>query len=108
MQRRAVPPLTTFLTLLLSGSLCFAKNISGKIEVHYIDVGQADVILVMSPNKEWVMLIDSGDTRYPGSSKNFRTYLTERLPKDHAIDLMVASHSRSDRIGEYAMGSPKL
>jgi competence protein ComEC len=76
-----------------------AQTISGKVEVHFIDVGQADSVLVLSPKKDCVMLIDSADTRYPGSSKSFKAYMQERLPKGHPINLVVASHPHSDHIG---------
>jgi glyoxylase-like metal-dependent hydrolase (beta-lactamase superfamily II) len=45
------------------------------------------------------MLIDSGDNRYPGSSKNFTAYMQKKLPLGSRIDLAVASHPHSDHVG---------
>ncbi len=77
----------------------WSGNLSGRVEVHFINVGQADAILMMSAGKECVLLIDSGDTRYPESSKNFRRYLAERLSKGREIHLVVASHPHADHVG---------
>jgi beta-lactamase superfamily II metal-dependent hydrolase len=60
---------------------------------------EGDAILVVSPKRECVMLIDSGDNRYPGSSKNFTAYMQKKLPLGSRIDLVVASHPHSDHLG---------
>lgn len=73
---------------------------NGKLEVTYIDVGQADAILVTCPDGNHHLLIDSGDTRYPGSSQHFRTFLTKTLTnKPPHLDVVVASHEHADHIG---------
>lgn len=63
------------------------------------DVGQADGIFITDEAKSCKILIDSGDTRDPDSSKNFRAYLAAQLPAGAEIDLAIASHPHSDHIG---------
>src|SRR5918994_5277776 len=58
----------------------WSQTISGNVQVHFMNIRQGDAILTMSPNRECVMLIDSGDSRYPGSSKNFKAYIQDKLP----------------------------
>ncbi len=79
--------------------LLWAQPPATRYQVYYIDVGQADAILIMDEAKTCKILIDSGDTRYPGSSKNFRTYLTQHLPTASTIDLVIATHPHNDHIG---------
>jgi len=72
---------------------------SGKLEVHLIDVGQADAILIRCPEGIHEMLIDSGDTRYPGSSAKFKTYMEKHQAKQNQIEVVVATHPHADHIG---------
>lgn len=99
MRKSVVLTLSLLFAFLLCPVVSWAQKISGNVDVHFIDVGQADAILVMSPKRECVLLIDSGDTRYPGSSKSFREYMLAKLPKGHRIHLAVASHPHADHIG---------
>src|SRR5205809_4503110 len=89
----------TLCYLIFSAVVAWGQTITGNVEVHFINVGQGDAILTMSPNRECVMLIDSGDTRYPGSSKNFKAYMRDKVPVGSRIDLVVASHPHTDHIG---------
>jgi competence protein ComEC len=63
----------------------------GKLQVHFIDVGYGDAILVLSPEGK-VMLIDGGE-----SGAGALDYLLS-LGIDH-VDLMVATHADKDHIG---------
>src|SRR6185369_13480914 len=90
-------------------SLCFAlitlvaaslNAATGKLEVRFFDVGQGDAILVTCPEGKHHLLIDSGDTRYPNSSKNFRALLSDAFKNQpQVIDVAVASHVHTDHIG---------
>src|SRR5688500_12996149 len=84
---------------LLSPIISWSQTISGNVQVHFMNIGQGDAILTISPKRECVMLIDSADTRYPGSSKNFKAYIQDKLPLGSRIDLAVASHPHSDHVG---------
>ncbi|ELY49117.1 ComEC/Rec2 family competence protein [Natronorubrum bangense] len=69
-------------------------DVDGELEIHHIDVGQADATLLIEPSGE-TMLIDSGDWRQGG------TGVIEYL-KDQDIDRidhLVATHGHADHIG---------
>ena len=61
------------------------------LQVHYIDVGQGDSILILSPEGK-VMLVDGGE-----SGSGALTYLKSKGITH--VDLMVATHPHSDHIG---------
>jgi len=77
----------------------WAQPAGGRLLVHFINVGQADGILITDEATTCRILIDAGDTRYPDSSKNFRAYVSAQLPAGAEIDLAIASHPHSDHIG---------
>ncbi len=67
-------------------------NKAGSMEVHFIDVGQGDAILVEADNS--AMLIDAGDS-------NNRSVITDYLDSQHItkLDYVIATHPHSDHIG---------
>ena len=65
---------------------------SSEVEVHFIDVGQAECILIKAPEK--TVLIDAGDIGY---GKTIERHL--RMEGVLAIDLFIATHPHSDHIG---------
>ncbi|RQG90844.1 ComEC/Rec2 family competence protein [Natrarchaeobius chitinivorans] len=69
-------------------------NIDGELEIHHIDVGQADATLLIEPSGE-TMLIDSGDWRQGGSE--VIAYLEDQ--NVNRIDHLVATHGHADHIG---------
>ena len=75
---------------------------AGKLEVHVIDVGQGDAILIRCPDGNHEMLIDAGDNRYPGSGTQLKEYLTARQDRNNEIEVVVASHPHADHIGNMA------
>lgn len=74
-----------------SGSSTVVPSASGDLQVHFIDVGQGDSILIQSPDGK-TMLIDGGE-RSPGVV----SYLNKLGVK--LIDVIVATHPHSDHIG---------
>lgn len=79
-----------------------AQEPAGPLEVRFLNVGQSDAILVRCPDGEHYLLIDSGDTRYPGSQQAFRNALTAEFagkPQPWRIALVIASHPHTDHIG---------
>lgn len=69
-------------------------TVDGELEIHHIDVGQADSTLIITPEGETV-LIDTGDWRQSGDG------VIEYLD-DHDIDRidhLVATHAHADHIG---------
>jgi beta-lactamase superfamily II metal-dependent hydrolase len=72
---------------------------SGRLEVHVIDVGQADAILIRCPDGTHEMLTDAGDRRYPGSRRRFEAYLSAQQTTDNELEVVVATHPHADHIG---------
>lgn len=68
-------------------------DVNGYLEVHYIDVGQGDSILVRCDGKN--MLIDAGDT---DSSNTVIHYLNDLSIT--SLDLVIGTHAHADHIGE--------
>jgi competence protein ComEC len=66
----------------------------GTFEIHYINVGQGDSILVIGPTNE-VMLIDTGD--YTDDGEIVLDYLQRH--DIERIDYLVTTHSDADHIG---------
>lgn len=71
----------------------------GELQVHIIDVGQADAILVLSEDK--VMLVDTGDLD-DGYTEKIINYI--KSFNIDAIDYLVLTHPDSDHIG----GAPEI
>ncbi|MDG5820708.1 MBL fold metallo-hydrolase [Natronococcus sp. A-GB7] len=72
-------------------------DVDGELEIHHIDVGQADSTLLVTPDGETV-LIDTGDWRQDGS--DVIAYL-ESQGVDR-VDHLVATHAHADHIGGHA------
>ena len=64
----------------------------GEIQVHFIDVGQGDAILIISDVS--TVLIDSGDTKYTSRVIDY----IRRLEVEQ-LDLIIATHPHADHIG---------
>ncbi|WP_436344847.1 ComEC/Rec2 family competence protein [Natronorubrum sp. FCH18a] len=71
--------------------------VDGDLEIHHIDVGQADATLLVTPAGETI-LIDTGDWRQDG--QGVIDYLeSEDIDR---IDHLVATHAHADHIGGHA------
>nr|WP_276256458.1 ComEC/Rec2 family competence protein [Halovivax sp. TS33] len=70
---------------------------AGELEIHHIDVGQADSTLLVTPDGETI-LIDTGD--WPQDGSDVIAYLEAR--GIDRIDHLVATHSHADHIGGHA------
>ena len=83
----------------LDGSEPTADDVAtdGDLEVHHLDVGQADATLLVTPAGETV-LIDTGDWRDDGEA--VVAFLEER--GIDRIDHLVATHAHADHIGGHA------
>lgn len=63
------------------------------LEVHFLDVGQGDAILIETPNQKQI-LIDGGRNR------SVVSHLGELLPfGDRDLDVLIATHPDADHIG---------
>lgn len=70
---------------------------AGALEIHAIDVGQADATLLVGP--EETMLIDSGDWHDDG--EHVLAYLDSQDVE--RIDYLVTTHAHADHIGGHAL-----
>jgi len=70
---------------------------AGELEVHSIDVGQADATLVIGPTGE-TMLIDSG--HWEDDGEIVLSYLRDRGVE--RIDYLVTTHAHADHVGGHA------
>jgi len=72
-------------------------NVAGKLEIHHLDVGQADSALIRTPDGETIV-IDTGDWRQDGSD------VIEYLDAHDVdrIDHLVSTHGHADHIGGHA------
>lgn len=67
-------------------------NVAGNIEIHFIDVGQADCILIKNKGKS--MLIDAGNN---DDASLIKQYLTnQEITK---LDYVIGTHPHEDHIG---------
>ncbi|WP_425494348.1 MBL fold metallo-hydrolase [Natronoglomus mannanivorans] len=73
------------------------RDVEGELEIHHIDVGQADSTLLVTPSDETI-LIDTGD--WPQDGSDVIAYLEAR--DIERIDHLVATHSHADHIGGHA------
>ncbi|MGM0438567.1 MAG: MBL fold metallo-hydrolase, partial [Bacillota bacterium] len=81
--------LVTILILCLLPTLTQAEN----LQVHFIDVGQGDSILVQLPNQE-TMLIDAGpNNQGPTVARYLRNLDIQQ------IDYLLGTHPHADHIG---------
>jgi competence protein ComEC len=91
---------TSPLLLLFAAAAPLAGQQPASLTIKFFDVGQADAILITCPDSQHHLLIDSGDTRYPGSSEAFKTDMeAEFNGKPKALTAVVASHPHADHIG---------
>lgn len=78
------------------------EQLGGELQIHMINVGQADAILIICPDGQHQMVIDSGELnlgfRYPGSTKEFQHYMQAFQDEGDKIEVVVASHPHSDHI----------
>ncbi len=96
-----------FLTALFTGALCLGgcslhnaepessaarPQVSGDLEVHYIDVGQGDATLIK--HGEHAMLIDAGEN---DQGEHVRDYLESKGVEE--LDYVVGTHPDSDHVG---------
>ena len=88
--------------LLGSTTACSAGPDLNPLEVHIINVGQGDAILIRCPDGTHELLIDAGDNRYRGSAAAFKAYMGAEQATDNHIEVVIASHPHADHIGSMA------
>lgn len=75
---------------------------NGNLELHMINIGQGDAMIIRCPDGKHELLIDAAELnagfRYAGSQTEFRNYMTDFQSKDNPIEVVVATHPHSDHI----------
>lgn len=82
-----------FILLISSGCEIFISEREPLLEVHFIDVGQGDASLIISPNGK-TMLIDAGD-----NSKGREVVEYIKRQGVRKIDVLIGTHPHADHIG---------
>ncbi len=72
-------------------------DVEDELEIHHLDVGQADSTIVITPDDETI-LIDTGDWRQDGAEV---IAALEAMGVDR-VDHLVATHAHADHIGGHA------
>ena len=80
--------LSLFLCLMVLPAIALAE-----IEVHFLDVGNADATIILAD--DYTIVIDGGES---DSSQLIYSYLRNTLNIEH-IDIVIATHPHSDHIG---------
>lgn len=84
-----IPAVLATLGLFITPLLAIAQA----LEVHFLDVGQGDAALIRCPDGKHFGVIDSGDTKYPGSADAFKNYLLSKIKgSTKAITVAISSH----------------
>ena len=73
-------------------AVMITEKTNGELNIHFIDVGQADAILI--DNKDFEVLIDGGNNK---DGKNVVSYLKKYV--DGPLELVIATHPDADHIG---------
>ena len=84
--------LLLFILLLLFIAISVSGR-TGELTIHFLDVGQADSILLELPNNE-IMLIDAGNN---SDGRKVVNYLREK--GIDTIDYLIGTHPHADHIG---------
>ncbi len=89
-------PIILIVVLLALGSVWAAD-----LEVHIINVGQADAILIICPCGEHQLLIDAAELniRYKFSDTAFKEFMLNHQKNNDEIEVVIATHTHSDHIG---------
>ena len=82
--------ITPTITRTVTVTTTLTPSLKDQLEVHFIDVGQGDAILIDLDETE--ILIDGG-----GKSPGVVTYINDYI--DGALEVMVATHPHADHIG---------
>jgi competence protein ComEC len=72
-------------------------NTSGMLELHVLDVGQGDAILMRTPDNRWI-LFDAGPA-WNGGDAGRNTILPYILRRAGSLDAFVLSHPHTDHVG---------
>ena len=93
--RPAITGMAALAIMVVVPALPFSR--SGSVELHILDVGQGDAILLRSNAGRWV-LVDAGPA-WPGGDVGRTTVLPYMLRRGGSLEAFVLSHPHTDHVG---------
>ena len=93
--RPAIIGLAALTTMVVLPALSFSR--SNGVEVHFLDVGQGDAILIRTNGGHWVLL-DAGPA-WRGGDAGRTTVLPYILRRGGSLEAFVLSHPHTDHVG---------
>ena len=67
------------------------------LEIYFIDVGQGDSTLIVTPNDKKILIDGGGSSTYDVGKNTLIPYLLDRKIKE--IDYLIISHFDQDHVG---------
>lgn len=76
-----------------------AATVSGDLQIHVLNIGQGDAILIVCPHGTHRMLIDAAASDYAGSLQSFKEQMRALLPgPTPTLQVVVSTHPHKDHI----------
>ena len=86
---------TVFLVVLIL--LCIIKILPNDLKIYFIDVGQGDSTLIVTPHNKTILIDGGGSENYDVGKNTLLPYLLDR--KITKIDYVIISHFDTDHVG---------
>lgn len=86
-----------FCVIIILISVC--KMIPHSMQIYFIDVGQGDSTLIITPNDKTMLIDGGGSTTYDVGKNTLVPYLLDRKIK--RLDYIMISHFDQDHVGRY-------
>ena len=86
-----------FSIILVLFIICFINIIPHDLEIYFIDVGQGDCTLIITPNNKKILIDGGGSENYDVGENILIPYLLDR--KISSLDYVIISHFDQDHIG---------
>jgi len=83
--------------LILSLIVCFLKIIPSNLKIYFVDVGQGDCTLIVTPQNKKILIDGGGSTNYDVGENTLLPYLLDR--KITKLDYIFISHFDQDHVG---------
>jgi beta-lactamase superfamily II metal-dependent hydrolase len=77
-----------------------AATVSGDLQIHVLNIGQGDAILVICPHGTHRLLIDAAAQNYTGSTDAFKAQMRALVPGGTpTLQVVVSTHPHRDHLG---------
>ena len=94
--RKTIKKIITLLLIIIISISLFNK-LDKKLEIHFIDVGQGDSSLIITPKGKKILIDGGGDENYNIGNNVLIPYLLSK--KINTIDYIIVSHFDTDHVG---------